>query len=324
MFLNRKRLSKVGATIALAGFAVVGFAVTPAQATTYDASGVEFDFSNVNDILADAASGQSARYLNVATINGTQIDATVTVIETSNVVANLNFQAFGQSDVDFLGSPWTIGCYWNPTYDTTFDANDLNSSDKLDPEIAIVDYVNNDHIKAISTEISVCGGYNLTGDGYGTIQVEFTTGDSETPVTLNHLHISALDIDGGQYVNFHSPKPTSVNAYATTDLTITDNSDNFDVYGANGSVDSENQLKWVAEAEYGSVSSLQYDFGTRDSAGSAHLDMLFKSTAFSGDSAKKLANTGSASDLQLTVGATAIAAGLALSIASTRRRKARA
>ena len=328
---NKFSIARFGAGIAIAGLAIACFAAAPAQAvsSSLDASGVEFDFSNTADLLVNSVSGDSVIYKNVAKINGTVIDATVTVVATQNSIKDVEALYTSAADAGFLGGDWTQGCYYSDAYAVDHAAELLvPATDKLTPMLAVLDSAGPKFSKAISTTVTVCGGALEPADGYATIRVEFTTGESKTPVTLKNLKISALDIDGKQAVTFANPKPSTFKTMTTTQLTISETPSSVDFYGPTPSVDSANQLNWVAEVTYDSVSSLEYSFGQRQTSGSGHLDMQFKGIEWNPKAAPVavLANTGASQDGSLIVGVAALLAGLILVATSkfNRHKKARA
>ncbi len=325
--------ARLGSVIALAGLALSTIAITPAQAapSTFDASGIELDFSNSSDLLVNSVNGDTVRYKNVAKIDGTTIDATVTVVATENSIKDVEALYTSAADAGFLGGDWTKGCYFSDAYAVDHAGELLvPATDKLTPMLAVLDSVDPDFSKAISTTVTICGGALEPADGYATIRVEFTTGDSLTPVTLTNLKISALDIDAQQAVTFANPKPSTFKTMTPTELTITENPSSVDFYGATASVDSANQLNWVAEVTYDSVSSLEYSFGQRQTTGSGHLDMQFKGVEWNPKDVAApvayLANTGTSPAWSLFAAFGAVLAGLIVVATSKlgRRKKSRA
>ena len=324
-----KTLTRIGAMIAIAGFGLLSLSASPAQASgTYDASGVELDFSNPFTVLENGRVGDSSRYKHVATIDGVVIDAKVSIVAMENSARDVNYLYVPTDRIPeieaSLGGTWTEGCYWTAAYeaannDPNLPPVTLTPEDKLVNEIKAVDKVDSDTPKGINTSFNVCADYTSPKAAFVTLKIEFTTGVAATPVTLTGLKLSVLDIDGGQQATFQNPKPSSFKTYASTDLTVDDAADSTQFYGENLSVDAENQLKWAAEVTYDSASSLEYTFGFRESAGGGSLTVLFKGTNWDG---KALAETGEGSnDFLLLVAVAALLMGLSLTIVGKRLQK---
>ncbi len=323
MLVHKSSFKTLVLAALVASWALTPLASSPAQAVgTYSASGVEFKFSNSVDILKDSVVGDSYFYEGVATINGTVIDATVSLVAAVKSIKDVEKFYVSADEATALGAGWTQGCYWSEAYATAGnDAALLSPADKLTAAMGIVDAENPDYPNALSSVVNVCGGWNDPQDGYGTIKVQFSTGSAKTPVTLTDLHVSVLDIDGQQAVTFANPKPSSYKTFKPTELQVTETSTSVDFYGALASVDSANQLKWVAETTYDSVSSLEYSFGMRQNSGGGHVDVLFKGTNWSPK--KTLANTGNSIPVwAIWAGLLSLGTGLAFTLLGRIRAKA--
>lgn len=316
---QHKSVATIGALLLAIGS--VGLLSTPAQAANYDVSGIQLDFSNASPIGENAALNDEFRYLNVATVNGTQIDATVTVVAIDNLVTYSNYlfldDAMATSyNGTFSGKAFTAGCWWNPTYAVSGDPADLATPDDLLP--ARVDMVDGSEDvedgKAINTDMTTC---QMTGKhGEVKIRVAFTTGEAKTAVTLEKVSISATDIDNTQTFTLLNPKPSSFKVYSPTKLTVTEDANQVAFYGEDASDDAENQLIYVADATYDSVSSLDYIFASELGGGS--LSVAFKSVAWDG-----LADTGAENGNTVLIASSVAGAGAVLLFASALLRRKR-
>lgn len=96
-------VSAAGIVVLTAGATTLSLAPQSARALgPLDASGVQFDFVNASDVLRLGVSGNSFEYINVAEIDGVQIDATLTVTETFNLLGTDFFIFVDSAIKDFV------------------------------------------------------------------------------------------------------------------------------------------------------------------------------------------------------------------------------
>lgn len=138
-----------------------------AGAVTLDATGATFQFgvdgqivTDEDDLAIGLAPNSSIRYDNVATIDGTVIDAVVTFVDGTNLY-----------DDDAGEAGWIV------RLDDTFP------DDEEDPFIELA-----------------LGGNEQGGFAIAEMSVEFFEGGTNTPVTLSNLPMNVYDIDNLQWV----------------------------------------------------------------------------------------------------------------------------
>lgn len=257
MTTTRPRRSRAAlATAATSiGLLALGGVVAPAHAAVVlDATGVEFSFVDPADVLADAAAGESFLYANVATIDGVQVDATVTIEESFNslgsgswfFVSEVERQAINA--VKVADELTKTGCYADPneegmgsdatlptdylvgSQDFTAPTSFAAPSDFLTGSTVLAvdeaDPADPESDKGIRTELMLCGGEFFSGDewvevlhpGFVRLTIDFTS--SGTPVQLTNLTLSAFDIDSDQYLRLFSPLPDSYRVFEESRLTI--------------------------------------------------------------------------------------------------------
>lgn len=239
----------------------VGVGAQPAQAAVaLDVSGVELSFVNAADVLVGAAAGASVDYANVATIDGIQVDATLTVLESFNLMAD-DLKIFVSQNTIALINPLKTteeplvktGCYddvlvngepFGGPLTTTVPSqyrvgSETFSSSSFDPGSDFLtgsrldvadeaDATNPADDRKINTHIESCGGVDFTTTpftfhkfpGFVRYRIDFTTGDAKTPVFLKNVTMSAFDIDGGQYLRIFSPLPDSYRVFDTSLLDV--------------------------------------------------------------------------------------------------------
>jgi LPXTG-motif cell wall-anchored protein len=265
----------------------------PAQALELDVRDASFDFANPLDanILADASVGDSYFYTNVATVEGSQIDALVTFVAASTTsVGASQYEEFDQAEIDALNvvdanAVDVPGCYSNAAYIAAMEGGnpyaetDFVAADFLAGEsVQYLDEFEGDPAvdPAINTNTDLCT-FDGSVDGFVTIRVDFQVGGS--PVTLNNLAIFAGDIDSLQSVTLFEPVPTATYVSPTTQLTVTEVpgvSVEFKSPDISSDETDPDAADFVAEAQYSGVSSVTYTFGLED-AGGGSLSMLFDS-----------------------------------------------
>jgi hypothetical protein len=291
-----------------------------------DASTADISFVSATDVLSLSEAGDSVDYLNIAVIDGHQIDATLTVEETFNLVAEEPF--FFLSDAlrtyvndldDGREELVESGCYqdalngdgdpWGMPIETTLASDYLVGSDNFDKTTAwaagsnyvdgsvlpVADEVfsDNDEDRAINTTIGGCGGvafYPTFTEYYFPAYVRYRIDfhSAGTPVELFNLTLSALDIDGGQYLRLFAPLPDSYRVFDSSLLEVcgpsplvatecegedeyagsssflsTTAGSTIEFYGDDSSDDGEVK-EWAADATYTQPTSyLKYQFGVR-------------------------------------------------------------
>ena len=187
-------------TVSVALLLTVGVAAPSAQAVTaLDASGADFAFIDAADVLSGAAAGESFDYLNVATIDGVQIDATLTILESFNSLSDDLTVFVNQNSIDFLNplklaedpapeALVTTGCYTDflvdgnpfgaPTIDTVpsqyrVGSEIFDSATSFDEGSAFItgsrlatadeaDPENPADDRTINTHIETCGGADFS------------------------------------------------------------------------------------------------------------------------------------------------------------------
>ncbi|MCF8546618.1 MAG: hypothetical protein K9G02_01705 [Microbacteriaceae bacterium] len=298
--MNRRLLS----ASTLVGLALSVALVSPAHAVALDASGVDFNFANPGDLdrLTDVTTGDNLLYSNVATIDGNQIDALVTVGDVSDdVVSGWNYQKFTQAQIDHLNGlnpteedDLTVGCYTNAAYRADVEAGDylyaqadFVASDRMaDGYITAVDEYQGDRSdRGIHNDVDICNGEDPSAASSIEITVAFQTAGS--PVTLDNLLLNVQDIDGGQSVMFSSPKPTSFELRSSSELVVTEDANFVRFFGEESSDDDPD---FAAEVSYDGVTSFTYAFEFVENRSGGSLGVMFESY-FDGLS-EPLANTG--------------------------------
>ncbi len=229
----------------------IGAASSPAYANgvPLDASGVQFSFVNATDVLAGSETGDTFQYVNVATIDAVQIDATLTIEESFNLVDYVDdyffldeaTRTFVNTYDDGREALLETGCYESPFDENTLASDYLVGSDTFDQftawnvdskflvgstlEVADEALEDADEDRAINTTIDGCGGVvfypeilEYSFPAYVRYTIDFTSGGA--PVELINLTLSAFDIDGGQYLRLFSPMPDSYRVYDPSFLEI--------------------------------------------------------------------------------------------------------
>jgi hypothetical protein len=298
--MNRRLLS----VSALVGLTLSAALVSPAHAVALDASGADFNFANPGDLdrLTDVTTGDNLLYTNVATIDGNQIDALVTVGAVSDdVVSVSNFQKFTQVQIDMLNDlnpveedDLTVGCYSNVAYRADVEAEtylyaygDFVAADRLDDAhiTAVDDYQGDSSDRGIHNNVDICNGEDPSAVSSIHITVAFQIAGS--PVTLDNVLLNVQDIDGGQSVKFSSPKPTSFNLSAGSELVVTDDAAFTRFYGEESADDDPN---FAVEVSFDGISSFTYEYAFEEGSSGGSLGLMFESY-FDGLS-EPLANTG--------------------------------
>jgi hypothetical protein len=100
---SRKRNAAVAGAAGLTLLASGALVIPPAHsASPLDASGVDFSFVDPADVLSGGAAGDSFFYANVATIDGVQVDATLTILESFNSLSDDLTVFVNQNSISFL------------------------------------------------------------------------------------------------------------------------------------------------------------------------------------------------------------------------------
>jgi hypothetical protein len=310
--------------------------VAPAYATTIDVAGYRLNFDNAVDqeILENAELNDSYLYENIATVNGVQIDAEVTVVGMSeNSLGNYPHEPISEAQIDILNADNTehvdvAGCYSNDDYVAAYEAEEaydflgFNAPGSLKGgfEVEYIDGYEDDPEweHTISTGLDLCDpGYTGEVDGYVEINVEFQVNGE--PVTLTNVSITAHDIDGEQQVQFWDPVPTSSFTSDDSLVTIEDFSDTDGYLQFTGPEESSEdgfEARYIAEVSYDSVSDFTYSFLLNNQSGGS-LQLEFESY-FNGDG--DLASTGVDSAPAGIAGLAVLGLGSALVIARRVRR----
>jgi len=291
----------------IAGSAFVGLALatllaSPAHALDLDVTGAEFNFANPGgvDRLVAAGVGDNFLYTNVATVDGNQIDARVTIGAVSaSSVAERQFAFFDEEAVEnhnFLnGGSLTIGCYSNQESrdawdsDGFYDYDEFTESDRLQEAIVrTVDHFEDDETDpGINTRLALCGDEdNLPPSSSAVITVDFLVAGS--PVTLNNLVVNVQDVDSQQSVVFSAPKPSSFEVTPTSQLEISDDLSSTTFYGEESASDDPD---YAVDLFYDGVQSLTYEFILPEGDSTASLSVMFESFFNPADS-EDLAPTG--------------------------------
>ena len=327
-------------SLAIAALLGLGFStalVSPAQAVALDASGADFNFANPGglDRLADVSSGDNLLYTNVATIDGNQIDARVTVGTVSDdVVSDWNYQKFTQVQIDMLNGlnpaeedDLTVGCYSNAAYRADVEAatylyafGDFVAADRMeDGHITAVDeYQSDSSDRGIHNNVDICSGEDPSAASSIQITVAFQIAGS--PVSLDNVLLNVQDIDGGQSVKFSAPKPTSFNLSASSELVVTDDVAFTRFYGEDSADDDPD---FAAEVSFDGINSFTYEFAFEEGSYGGSLAVMFESY-FDG-LAEGLAPTGSddvAPNLALFAGVGFLAVGTVIARRRNSRRAA--
>jgi hypothetical protein len=302
--MNRRLL----AVSVLLGLAVSTALVSPAHAVVLDASGAGFNFANPGgfDRLANVSTGSNLLYTDVATIDGNQIDALVTVgVVSDDVVSGSIHQKFTQAQIDILNGlnpleedDLTVGCYTNAVYREDvltgtymYAYGDFVAGDRMaDGYITAVDEYQGDRSdRGIHNDVDICNGEDPSAASSIQITVAFQIAGS--PVTLDNLLLNVQDIDGGQSVKFSSPKPTSFDLSSGSELVVTEDAAFTRFYGEDSADDNPD---FAAEVSYDGVTSFTYEFAFVEDRSGGSLGVMFESY-FDGLS-EPLANTGSNDD----------------------------
>lgn len=223
----------ISLAVAASGFVAY---TAPAQATTsYDVEGLSLDFDNDSPLGGQATEGWTRRYENVITIDGQQIDA---------IVSAVNTVGLDDDDDSSDGADNLIGA-----------VDDCCGQD-LSPWINVYDDDSEDF-------------------GSLTLRVEFVLAGTNTPVELQNVSIYVTDIDGGQFAEFSGPGSYELSTETElTVLTHTDDSsiDNGTIRFAEQNFyesDSEDEPFWAA-VKYGSLTSVDITVGAIDDGGASY------------------------------------------------------
>ena len=329
------------AIAALLGLSFSTAMVVPTHAVpiTLDASGVDFNFANPGglDRMVNVATGSNLLYTNVATIDGIQIDARVTVGDVSaDLIGTDYFAKFGTTEVDMLNGlnpaeedDLVPGCYSNAAYvadqiaeSDSYFYQDFVASDRLpDGRVGAVDVFEDDATDSgINTSLFACTNmfYPSTATS-AEITIDFEVGSA--PVTLTNLTLNVQDIDGGQNVTFSTPRPSLYELTETTQLEVSGNETYTRFLGVDPATDDPD---YAVDVTYLSTSTLTYAFGLRESAGGGGVAVLFE-PFLGADANEGLAPTGSdevAPNLALFAGVGFLAVGTVIARRRNSRRAA--
>lgn len=326
--------SRSVAIAALLSFGLASALASPAHATPFDATGVEFDFGNPGnvDVLEGAAVGDSQLYSDVATIDGTSIDALLVVDAVSTgLVSTSDYSNINQTRADILNgmndpseADLTPGCYTNAAYVADRDGYpvaDFVAADRLpDGRVTAVDAdQGSDSDAGINHEVDICTWYDAPSEPSSmVVTIEFLV--DSVPVTLENVVLNVQDIDGGQSVKFSSPRPSTYELTSGTGLDVTGNETFTRFYGDDSADDDPD---YAVDVRYDSISSLTYEFGFSEGSSGGSLSVIFESY-FDG-LAEGLAPTGTddnAPSVALYAGIVFLAAGVVVARGRNSRRTA--
>ena len=289
---------------AFAGLALATLLASPAHALNLDVTGAEFNFANPGgvDRLVAAGVGDNFLYTNVATVDGNQIDARVTIGAVSaSSVAEREFEFYDSFEVssqnDRNNQNLTVGCYSNQAFRDALDLGDFYDydlfaeSDRLQNGLVRTgDHFEDDETDpGINTRVALCGDEdNLPPSSSVEITVDFLVGGS--PVTLRNLVVNVQDVDSQQSVIFSAPKPSSFELSTTSQIDVSNDFSSTTFYGEASSSESDDP-DHAADLYYDSVDSLTYEFVLPEGDPSASLSVMFESFFNPADS-EDLAPTG--------------------------------
>jgi len=219
---------------------------SPASATiTLDATDVVFDFYNEEDIELDL--DEPHLYEDIATIDGTSIDARLTMIEFSESV-----------ETDEADNDDTFGV------EAGFFVNCGEGCDPFEEGIEFT-----------------------PADGFGgsiSYTLEFFEAGTQNPVTLTNLRFFVNDIDDYQYIEVLEPNSYILDAetaleaiYPETNPDIAEGNVRFQELNGVES-ESEDQEHWV-EVKFDEISVINYQIG-QEIPGGMSMELLFDNITF--------------------------------------------
>ena len=235
-FLKKMIIALTSGFVAIASLTVAA----PASATTIlDATGKTIKFENVdlNDITGDV--GDQILYSNVVEIDGTEVDARVTIVEVTEQIMDTTVDYFDEDDADSYPIESRIGIF----------------PDDFDPE--------NNYTPADGFEGSM------------TLKVEFFLAGSVEAVTLENVSFYVKDIDTYQYIDVTIPTSytfdaeTNLEALYPDDLQeIADGTVRFAELNGISTL-SDDQKHWV-KVSFNEISSLEYTVGMKTPGGAGY------------------------------------------------------
>lgn len=234
-FLKKMTIALTSGFVAIASLTVA----TPASATTIlDATGKTIKFENVDLEDINGNVGDQILYSNVVEIDGTEVDARLTVVAVSEQIEDTTIDNYDDEDADSYPIESRLGIY-----------------EGFDPEI---DYTPAD-------------GFG----GYMTLKIEFLIAGSDEAVTLENVSFYVKDIDTYQYIDVTIPTSytfdaeTNLDALYPDDLQeIADGSVRFaELNGVD--TESDDQKHWV-KVSFNEISILEYTLGTKTPGGSGY------------------------------------------------------
>jgi hypothetical protein len=241
-YLKNTLIAAIAGLLALAS---LSFAAPASATTTLDATDVTFDFYNEDDINLDL--NEPHLYEDIATIDGTSIDARLTMIETSE-----------SAEVDEADNDDTFGV------EAGFF---VNCGENCDPF-------------AEGVEFTPADGFG----GFIRYTLEFFEAGTEDSVILTNLSFFVNDIDDYQYIEVLDPNSYILDAetaltavYPETNSEIAAGNVRFqELNGVESS--SDDQPHWV-KVKFNEVSVLNYQIG-QDVPGGLSMELLFDTISF--------------------------------------------
>ena len=209
-----------------------------AQAATerIDASALQFNFINVEDIGSQAAVGFSHRYENVASDGSTTVDAIVTVTDVFGIDNNDDASDGADNLID-----------------------DLDSLEEDESDVFL--WVNYDVLTSVGPDY-----------GHVSLRIDFVLHGTDTPVIVNNLAMATEDVDGRQFVQFSGIASYSLDASSVLSVLTNANDSSIPVGSyrfaetRGWDSDSSDEEFWV-QVKFDAVSSVELTLGAKESGG---------------------------------------------------------
>lgn len=279
-YLKIRALSAVAIMSLLSPF----MSVSSAMATTSP----ELEFVAGQDVGVGATTGFSYTYSNIGTIDGSAVDARVSLLN----VVNLD--------------------------------SDDDQSDGADLLLDEVDdyFVNAETNKQMNVGIDIFG-LNALETGYVDFRIEFFYSGTLSPLTISNLVFHVKDIDSRQFLEVYSP--TSYALTQNTDLVVLRTADDASI-PLNGiriteplgnSSNSSDEDHW-AEIRYAATNIVDFRLGAKES-GSANFGVSFRTAGFTSPISQVESTI--VYDLPLNKAVKKVAPGAATSVIANRRGK---
>lgn len=230
----------IALTTGFMAFASISVASPASATTTLDAAGEILKFENIDLEDISAEEGESVLYENIVEIDGTVVDARVSVLDVSEQVFYSSVDIYDDEDADSY----------------PIESRIFVDAENFDPEI---DYTPAD-------------GY----EGSMALKVEFFIGGTEEPVTLQNISFYVKDIDTYQYVEVTIPSSYTLDEesnldalYFDDDQEIAEGAVRFEELNGIGS-ETEDQKHWV-KVSFNETSEFEYKVGMKTPGGGGFL-----------------------------------------------------